>query len=63
MTPLTAGQRLDELVARHRSLHEQVDRLEQHRYLTPVEQRQVADLKKLKLAAKDQIAALKRQAL
>jgi len=63
MTQVTASRRLEELVARHRSLHEQVDRLEQHRYLTPVEQQRVADLKKLKLAAKDQIAALRRQHL
>ena len=61
MTQVTAGQRLEALVAKHRSLHEEVDELVQRRYLTPLEQRRVTDLKKLKLVAKDQIAALKRR--
>ena len=60
MTQVTADQRLDALVARHRSLHKQVDALERRRYLTPHEQQRVTDLKKLRLAAKDQIAALRR---
>jgi len=60
MTQGTAGQRLDALVARHRSLHREVDQLERRRYLTPHEQQRVTDLKKRRLAAKDRIAALKR---
>ena len=55
-----ATRRLNELVTRHRVLHEQVDRLERHLYLTPVEQQRVAELKKMRLAAKDQIASIKR---
>jgi len=61
MNRATADQRLDELVAKHRNLHDQVDELEQRRYLTPSERQKVACLKKLKLAAKDQIAALRRE--
>ena len=52
----TANERLDTLVARHRALHQQVDELERHLYLTPSEQQQVTQLKKLRLAAKDRIA-------
>ena len=55
-----ATRRLNELMTRHRALHEQVDRLERHLYLTPVEQQRVAELKKMRLAAKDQIATIKR---
>jgi uncharacterized protein YdcH (DUF465 family) len=61
MNGAMASQRLDALVARHRDLHEQVDELERHRYLTPSERQRVTRLKKMRLAAKDEIAALKRQ--
>ena len=60
MDHVMATRRLHELVTRHRSLHEQVDQLEKHLYLTPVEQQRVAELKKMRLAAKDQIAQIKR---
>jgi uncharacterized protein YdcH (DUF465 family) len=60
MNHVMATRRLNELVTRHRALHEQVDRLERHLYLTPVEQQRVAELKKMRLAAKDEIASIKR---
>ena len=60
MNHVMATRRLNELVTQHRSLHEQVDQLERHLYLTPVEQQRVAELKKMRLAAKDQIANIKR---
>jgi hypothetical protein len=56
----TAIDRLRMLEHRHLTLKEQVKELERRAYLTPPEQRQIADLKKLKLAAKDQIFALRR---
>ena len=61
MDEAMASQRLSELVARHRALDEQVDELERHRYLTPSEQQRVTSLKKMRLAAKDKIAELKRR--
>jgi uncharacterized protein YdcH (DUF465 family) len=61
MSDSTASQHLDALVARHRELHAQVDRLERRRYLTPTERQRVTKLKKMRLAAKDKIAALTRQ--
>ena len=60
MNDPTASERLDALVAQHRALHQQVDELERHLYLTPSEQQQVTHLKKLRLAAKDRIARLRR---
>ena len=60
MPQASAVQYLDSLVAQHRSLHDQVDALERRRYLTPSEQQRVTDLKKLRLAAKDQIVAIRR---
>jgi hypothetical protein len=59
----TAADRLRTLQHRHSILKEQVKELERRAYLTPPEQRQIADLKKLKLAAKDQIYALRRDSL
>ena len=52
--------RLTELEARHRHLHDEVTQLERRAFLTPEEQRQVAELKKLKLIAKDQLYAARR---
>jgi len=43
------------LEPRHRKLSEQVARLERRAFLTPAEQLEVSNLKKLKLAAKDQL--------
>lgn len=56
----TAMDRLHVLQQQHAHLKEQVRQLERRAYLTPPEQRHIADLKKQKLAAKDQIQAIKR---
>ena len=61
MSESMASHRLEELVAKHRALDRQVDDLERHRYLTASEQLRVTNLKKMRLAAKDKIAALRRQ--
>jgi len=55
-----AEARLDKLQQLHRSLDDEVRRLERRAFLTPDEQRQVSELKKQKLAAKDEIFAIKR---
>lgn len=57
----TSYDRLVQLERQHSELKEAVKRLERHAYLTPNEQLEVSTLKKQKLAAKDQIAALKRE--
>ena len=57
----TVAQRLSKLEKRHKDLKNEVNKLERRAYLTPVEQRQITDLKKMKLNAKDQIHALRRQ--
>jgi hypothetical protein len=48
------------LEARHRDLKTAVSELDRRAYLTPAEQREVADLKKEKLLTKDRIVALRR---
>lgn len=60
MSEAVASNRLLDLEHQHATLKEQVRQLERRAYLTPPEQRHIADLKKQKLAAKDQIQALKR---
>lgn len=60
MNESSATDRLSALEHEHQSLKEAVRRLEKRAYLTPPEQREIADLKKQKLAAKDMIAALRR---
>jgi uncharacterized protein YdcH (DUF465 family) len=60
MKEVMSTNRLFTLEERHKSLSEQVHRLGRRAYLTPHEQQQMADLKKLKLMAKDEIVALKR---
>jgi uncharacterized protein YdcH (DUF465 family) len=57
-----AEARLDKLQQLHRSLDDEVRKLERRAFLTPDEQRQMSDLKKQKLAAKDEIFAIKRDA-
>ena len=52
--------RLDKLQRLHRSLDDEVRKLERRAFLTPNEQRQMSELKKQKLAAKDEIFAIKR---
>jgi hypothetical protein len=51
---------LTDLEMRHRDLDLAVSRLDKRAYLTPNEQRTVADLKKEKLWTKDRIAHLRR---
>lgn len=55
-----AEERVQELEARHRRLHEEVSLLERRVYLTPEEQRHVAELKKQKLIAKDELYEARR---
>ncbi len=45
---------------RHKTLAQEVRVLERRAYLTPEEQRQMAELKKQKLMAKDELYALRR---
>ena len=61
MSELMADDRLNVLEQEHQTLKEAVRRLERRAYLTPPEQREIAELKKQKLATKDQIAALKQR--
>jgi uncharacterized protein YdcH (DUF465 family) len=44
------------LVQKHRQWDDRIRELGRHAYLTPAEQAEVSELKKLKLAAKDRIA-------
>ena len=60
MKDALTGDRLSALEAKHRALHDAVSRLERRTFLTPEEQRQITDLKKRKLLAKDQLFALRR---
>ncbi|HMA91221.1 MAG TPA: YdcH family protein [Polyangiaceae bacterium] len=55
-----AEERVQELAERHRRLHEEVSLLERRVYLTPEEQRHVAELKKQKLIAKDELYEARR---
>ncbi len=52
--------RLRVLESEHQELKEKVRRLKRRAYLTPPEQKHISELKKQKLVAKDQIAALRR---
>jgi hypothetical protein len=56
----TVTDRIRELELRHKNLEVAVSRLGRRAYLTPGEQREIADLKKQKLRAKDQLFALRR---
>lgn len=53
-------ERIRDLETLHRSLDVAVSRLGRRAYLTPSEQREMLELKKQKLQAKDQLAALRR---
>lgn len=57
------NERIRRMEARHRDLNERIDELGRRAILTPAEQREMAELKKHKLHAKDQIAAMKRVVL
>jgi uncharacterized protein YdcH (DUF465 family) len=54
------NERIRRMEARHRDLDTRIDELGKRAILTPAEQREIAELKKHKLHAKDQIAAMKR---
>ncbi len=60
MTKVMVEERVVALEQLHRKLDVAVTRLERRAYLTPSEQRQMTDLKKEKLRAKDEIASLRR---
>ncbi len=61
MNAEAVSERINQLVAKHRELHDRVAQLERRAYLTQDERRMVTELKKLKLHAKDQIFALRQQ--
>ena len=52
--------RLSLVESRHRELEARLKELGRHAYLTPTEQREITELKKHKLRAKDELAALRR---
>jgi uncharacterized protein YdcH (DUF465 family) len=59
VTTTTEGSKqavLDQLIAEHRQLDEQLKSLERRRVLSPAEQAEIARLKKQKLWTKDRIA-------
>jgi uncharacterized protein YdcH (DUF465 family) len=60
MSEAMASERLVELEARHRQLHDEVNELERRTFLTPDERRQITVLKKQKLQAKDALYAARR---
>jgi len=60
MIVVVMNDRLTELEARHRHLHDEVTQLGRRAFLTPEEQLQIAELKKLKLIAKDELYAARR---
>jgi uncharacterized protein YdcH (DUF465 family) len=51
---------LSSMEAQHRKLDERLEELGRRPYLTPREQVEVAEIKKHKLRAKDEMAALRR---
>lgn len=57
-----ADEHLTRLEMQHRRLHEEVHALERRAFLTPQEQRLIAQLKKQKLVAKDELYAARRAA-
>jgi uncharacterized protein YdcH (DUF465 family) len=58
-----ANDRLTVMEARHRELEARLRELGRHAYLTPNEQREATEIKKLKLQAKDEIVSLRRALL
>jgi len=54
------AERLNHAEVRHRELDARLAELGRHAYLTPAEQLEMAELKKQKLKAKDEIHALRR---
>jgi uncharacterized protein YdcH (DUF465 family) len=55
-----AHDRLSLMEARHRELDARLKELGRYAHLTPSEQREVTEIKKQKLRAKDEIVALRR---
>jgi uncharacterized protein YdcH (DUF465 family) len=53
-------ERIRRMEKQHQELDSRIDELGKRALLTPVEQREMGELKKRKLQAKDQIAAMKR---
>lgn len=53
-------ERVQVLALRHRQLKDEVSLLERRAYLTPVEQRRIAELKKQKLLVKDELYQARR---
>lgn len=53
-------ERIRRMELRHRELDDRIDALGKRAILTPAEQREMSELKKRKLAAKDQISAMRR---
>jgi len=51
--------RLSVIEARHRELDERLKQLGRHAFLTPTEQREITELKKHTLRAKDELVALR----
>jgi uncharacterized protein YdcH (DUF465 family) len=56
-------ERINHIEARHRELDARLKELGRHAYLTPSEQLEASQIKKHKLKAKDEIAALRRSLL
>jgi uncharacterized protein YdcH (DUF465 family) len=55
----TPSLQLEKLLAEHRALDERVSQLEHQLFLTPKEELEVHELKKLKLHKKDQILGMR----
>jgi uncharacterized protein YdcH (DUF465 family) len=53
--------RLGKAEARHRALDDRLKELGRRVYLTPTEQREISEIKKHKLRAKDEIFALRKE--
>lgn len=58
--PKVDGHRLNVVETRHRDLDQRLKELGRRAYLTPSEQQEIAELKKQKLRAKDELALMKR---
>jgi len=52
---------MNRIEAQHRALDQRLHELGRHHTLTPVEQREVSELKKQKLKMKDQLATFRRE--
>ncbi len=61
-TKSSIKERIRRMELRHREMDTRIDELGRRALLTPAEQQEMSELKKRKLAAKDQITALKRVA-